>query len=365
MSGGDNEQRANPFDGNPGAAMIAPPGAAGGTTGNWPIVGQGVMSNDNMRQENATVRLADWQKDEAAIRRVREAVFVVEQAVPPELEWDGEDPQCVHAVAESPECDVIGTGRLLPHGKIGRMAVLADWRGQGIGTQILRLLVEEAKTRGLEELYLHAQTSALDFYARHGFVAEGDEFDEAGIAHRRMRCRLSGESMIEADPVSGTEAAGTRTVLAGKADFANAVARVSGKANRSIAIFTPDLEPGVYDTPGFLETVKRLVLSRSHARIRVLISDPTRVTKSVNRFLFVGRRLSTFIEFRQLAEQFQDREDAFLLADQGALVYRANADRWEGIADTDERRMTRMYLDQFDLMWQSSEGAQELREVKL
>lgn len=323
------------------------------------------MSSKEMRQANPTVRLADWHKDEAAIRRVREAVFVVEQAVPPDLEWDGKDPECIHAIAESPECDVIGTGRLLPHGKIGRMAVLANWRGQGIGTQILRVLIDEARIRGLEEVYLHAQTSALDFYARHGFVAEGDEFDEAGIAHRAMRSRLQGEDMSEAQPAKRTGTAGTRTVLAGKSDFANAVARVSARATRSIAIFTPDLEPGVYDTPNFLETVKRLVLSRSHARIRVLISDPTRVTKSVNRFLFVGRRLSTFIEFRQLAEQFQDRDDAFLLADNAALVYRASSERWEGIADTDERRMTRMYLDQFDLMWQSSEGAQELRQIKL
>lgn len=158
---------------------------------------------------------------------------------------------------------------------------------------------------------------------------------------------------------------GTRTVLEGKAEFAQAVAQVSARASRGIAIFTPDLETGVYDSPRFLENIKRLVLSRSHARIRVLISDPTRVVKTVNRFVHFGRRLSTFVEFRQLTPEMPVREDAFLLADDCALVYRARAERWEGIADTDERRQTRIYLEQFDQMWPLAEPALELRHLRI
>jgi len=154
-------------------------------------------------------------------------------------------------------------------------------------------------------------------------------------------------------------------VVSGKQDFADAVADVAAVANRSLAIFTPDLEHGVYDTARFLEAVKRLVLSRSHARIRVLISDPGRIQHSVNRFLHVGRRLSTFIEFRELGETFQARADAFMIADQSALVYRARAERWEGIADTYELRMARRYLGEFDQMWQRSENDAETREFRL
>lgn len=318
-----------------------------------------------MSERKFRVRLADWARDEPGIRRVRERVFVEEQAVPADLEWDGLDPDCVQAVAETEECDVIGTGRLHPGGKIGRMAVLPDWRGAGVGAGILRLLMDEARTRRMPEVYLHAQSRVLGFYERFGFEAEGEEFEEAGIPHRAMRARLAGGRMNSMGAAAPTARQGTRSVLEGKADFAEAVALVSARATRGIAIFTPDLESGVYDTARFLENVKRLVLSRSHARIRVLISDPTRVVKTVNRFVHFGRRLSSFVEFRQLTPDMPVREDAFLLADDCAIVYRARAERWEGIADTDERRMTRLYLEQFDQMWPLAEPALELRQLKI
>lgn len=308
------------------------------------------------------LRLADWERDEAALREVRTRVFVEEQAVPEEEEWDGLDPECVHAVAETAADGVVATGRLHPSGKIGRMAVMAPWRGRGVGAAILRRLLEEAARQDLPEVYLNAQVPVLGFYARFGFVAEGEEFEEAGIPHRLMRLQLVPEG--EVSHAHG-EQAGTRRVVSGKQEFAEAVAEIAAVAARSLVIFTPDLEHGVYDTRQFLEAVKRLVLSRSHARIRVLISDPGRIQHSVNRFLYVGRRLSTFIEFRHLPESFQRRSDAFMIADRSALVYRVRAERWEGIADTCEPRMARRYLAEFDQMWQLGENTPETRELRL
>jgi predicted GNAT family N-acyltransferase len=120
------------------------------------------------------------------IRRVRDTVFVREQAVPLELEWDGEDPHALHVIALDPDDEVVGTGRLLPDGHIGRMAVLPDWRRQGVGTALLQALLEEATRAGLSRVFLHAQTSAVDFYARYGFIARGEEFMDAGIPHYYM-----------------------------------------------------------------------------------------------------------------------------------------------------------------------------------
>jgi predicted GNAT family N-acyltransferase len=309
-----------------------------------------------------TIRVADWEGDQAGLRAVRTRVFVAEQSVSEEEEWDGLDPECRHVVAEAAAEGIVGTGRLHPSGKVGRMAVLPHWRGRGVGAMLLLRLVEEARAQGLDSLYLHAQVAVLGFYGRYGFVAEGDEFDEAGIPHRLMRLSLLPEA-AHAEPGTAATAAGTRRVITGKEEFAQAVAEVAAMAQRSLAIFTPDLEHGVYDTRPFLDAIKRLVLSRSHARIRVLISDPGRIQHSVNRFLYVGRRLSTFIEFRHLPETFQGRGDAFMIADRSALVYRARAERWQGIADTCEPRMARRYLAEFDEMWQRSENAAELREL--
>ena len=139
------------------------------------------------------VRLASWASDQAAIRDVREQVFVIEQAVDPELEWDGLDENCEHAVVETDNGEIVATGRLYRNGnagKIGRMAVLSAYRGHGIGMAILDFLVERARALGLSSAHLNAQTHALAFYSRAGFVAEGPEFDEADIPHRHMTLEL-------------------------------------------------------------------------------------------------------------------------------------------------------------------------------
>jgi predicted GNAT family N-acyltransferase len=137
-----------------------------------------------------SVRLADWQVDLEALRDLRVTVFVREQAVPEALEWDGLDASCLHAIAELADGTAVGTGRLLPSGQIGRMAVLAEYRGAGIGAALLQLLMTTARERGDNQVFLHAQLSAIDFYQRAGFVAEGDIYLEAGIEHRNMRCFL-------------------------------------------------------------------------------------------------------------------------------------------------------------------------------
>jgi predicted GNAT family N-acyltransferase len=136
-----------------------------------------------------------WADLTVAARPVREEVFVREQGVPLAMEWDEFDALSRHVVAygpggpEGPAGEAIGTGRLLPDGHIGRMAVLAPWRGRGVGRALLERLLEAAAAAGLGEIVLHAQTQAAGFYERCGFVAEGPEFMEAGIPHRRMRRR--------------------------------------------------------------------------------------------------------------------------------------------------------------------------------
>lgn len=136
-----------------------------------------------------SVRNAHWGMDGPALRAVREAVFVREQGVPVELEWDEYDATSLHVLAEA-DGDPIGTGRLLPDHQIGRMAVLPGWRGCGVGSAILAALVELAMARGSRVVCLNAQTRAQGFYLRHGFIAEGKEFPDAGIPHIRMRREL-------------------------------------------------------------------------------------------------------------------------------------------------------------------------------
>lgn len=135
------------------------------------------------------IELADWPAAQAEAKRIRFAVFVEEQGVPAELEMDDNDAHCLHALAFQGE-QAVGTGRLLPDGHIGRMAVLKDWRGRGAGRALLRALIGAAHRRGDREVMLSAQVHALGFYRAEGFLPEGDVYEEAGIAHQAMRLQL-------------------------------------------------------------------------------------------------------------------------------------------------------------------------------
>jgi len=141
------------------------------------------------------IELLDWERARAEGGAIRKAVFVKEQGVPEELELDQHDALSVHALARSETGHAIGTGRLLPVewkdrravGHIGRMAVIASWRGTGVGGALLERLVAAAAERGDSEVALSAQSHAIGFYRAHGFVAEGGEYLEAGIPHQAMR----------------------------------------------------------------------------------------------------------------------------------------------------------------------------------
>lgn len=140
--------------------------------------------------EDFAVAQGDWSALGAEAGPIRERVFVHEQQVPLELEWDEFDAVSHHVLARDATGRPIGTGRLLPDGHIGRMAVLPDWRGRGVGRALLDRLMELAAQAGQAELALHAQTHACGFYRAAGFVEEGPEFMEAGIPHRLMTRRL-------------------------------------------------------------------------------------------------------------------------------------------------------------------------------
>jgi predicted GNAT family N-acyltransferase len=132
------------------------------------------------------VRIVGWSDARTEAQRIREAVFVAEQGVPPEIELDDWDERCEHALAFDACGRAMGTGRLLPDGHIGRMAVLRESRGQGVGGLMLEALIERARARGMRRVALNAQTHAVPFYARFGFAVAGETFMEAGIPHVAM-----------------------------------------------------------------------------------------------------------------------------------------------------------------------------------
>ena len=158
---------------------------------------------------------------------------------------------------------------------------------------------------------------------------------------------------------------GTRSILSTLDEYRTAVAEIAKRANRSLSIYTPNLEPLLYDQDGFLEPLKRLVLARGHARLRVLISDPARVTREGNRFMQMARRLTSFIELRNVPPEFRSNPAAFIIADASAIAYRQQCSRWDGIVEFNDQQVVKRYLAHFDEVWAVSLIQPELRATAI
>ena len=139
-----------------------------------------------MHLEGIQITRVRWEECGPLLAMVRREVFVVEQGVPAELEPDDQDAAAWHFLARDPAGTPIGTARLLPSGRIGRVAVVSPWRGQGIGRALMEAVLLTSRELGLPRAHLHAQVGTIAFYESLGFTVSGEEFEEAGIAHRTM-----------------------------------------------------------------------------------------------------------------------------------------------------------------------------------
>ena len=137
-----------------------------------------------------TIRIADWTCDAANLSLIRRSVFIDEQQVPEELEWDEWDSKCLHVIAMSNSNEPIGTARMLSNGYVGRMAVIKQWRRKGVGSALLLKILSEMEKCNLNCATLNAQVAARKFYERFGFRKTGEEFMEAGIPHVKMILKL-------------------------------------------------------------------------------------------------------------------------------------------------------------------------------
>jgi hypothetical protein len=153
---------------------------------------------------------------------------------------------------------------------------------------------------------------------------------------------------------SGTHEQSQILVISSLEELRAAVDAVAGRAQRLMSIYTPDLEPDLYDQNGFLEIVKRFVLARRFAKVRVLLSDSGRLLRDNNRFVAMGRRLTSCIDIRPAMEPVKQRASGYLIADDRAIVYRVHPDRWDGVADLNNPPVARQYLDEFDEIWHAS-----------
>lgn len=298
-----------------------------------------------------TVKIADWDAvaDRSACEALRLAVFVEEQHVPEHEEWDGNDEQALHVLARDAAGVAIGTGRLLPDGRIGRMAVAKEWRARGVGAALLRELIRQAHERGHREAVLSSQAHAIPFYERFGFVAEGDEYDDAGIPHRTMRLSLHDRRPTDlvgggADPAAHRIHTQTQAV--------ESALEIAKLARYRLAILSPDLEPALYSTPEFRDEVRRIARSSRFAMVRILVRDAQRATREGHHLVEVANILSSYVQIRVPNPDDELRLDAWVIADDDAILHRPVHDRPEGVVEIGSSALARDRLRIFDRLWE-------------
>ncbi|MGH8134034.1 MAG: hypothetical protein ACRETG_06595 [Steroidobacteraceae bacterium] len=196
-------------------------------------------------------------------------------------------------------------------------------------------------------------------------MAISGELDLKSAWAQLANARYAPESVSAGGPPNASrQGAETLTVLTSLAEVRAAANEIAATAQRLISIYTLDLEPDLYDQTAFLEVIKHFVLTRSFSKVRVLLAEPTRVMRDSNRFVAMGRRLSSCIDIRYVAAQSPQRASAYLIADDRAIMYRLRADSWDGVADINNPSAAKLYLQEFDQVWNASAAEHGLRAAR-
>jgi predicted GNAT family N-acyltransferase len=299
------------------------------------------------------VLVADYVQAMAELHAVRETVFVHEQNVPAELERDALDPRCLHVLARALDGSAVGAGRLVPPehpgapARIGRMAVLPEWRGKGVGDAMLHALLLQARRHGWYTVALNAQASAIDFYLRHDFMPRGERFMEAGIEHQAMQRTLAGTTAIEdRDAAIATT---TALVLA---------------ARRSLCIYSRDLDPGLFDAAPVLDALRRFATAGVGGEARFVLQDAATPQRAHAPLLALAQRLPSVFKFREVDDPV-DRSypSAFIANDAGGFYFRNLGHRFDGEADLHAPGRARQLRAEFDRIWERSRPVAEYRAL--
>ena len=295
------------------------------------------------------VERVDHAAQHAELHAVRHQVFVQEQGVPAALERDVLDAVCIHVLAHDAQGRPIGTGRLSPEGRIGRMAVLPDWRGRGVGEALLQELVRAATEAGLAHVNLHAQLPAQAFYARQGFLPQGAHSVEAGIVHQPMTRALGSASAVDSP----------QAALA-------ATTAIIHRARRQLWLHTRQLDPGLLDAAPVQAALRRFATRAYDKRLRVIVHDAAAVQSAGSPLLALMQRLPSVVQVREPTDPV-DRALASACAvnDAGDYYFRLMGHRLDGEAAFALPSRSRPLEQQLQRVWDRSRDCSELRALGL
>jgi predicted GNAT family N-acyltransferase len=309
---------------------------------------------------------ADFQADSEDLHAVRNAVFVIEQNIPAEIEWDELDRYSMHLIARDGRHNPIGTGRLTPERKIGRMAVLSTWRGQGVGKSLMAALLNEAQKRGWTEVSLNAQVSVLGFYEQFGFAVEGETFIEAGIPHRAMRLNLQPLTAPERRTVNSGRLSVPATEFDSLEAALSATLKIITEARRELGIYTPNLECPLYGHPDIVAALRQFAIHSRDGCARIIVQDTANLRGQVHPLFQLAQKLPSSFQFRMPVEpEDQQYSSAYIINDRGGYLFRLFGDRYAGVWSPSLPSRNRQLAEEFDQFWQRSQPCTEFRVLSI
>lgn len=313
------------------------------------------------------VESANWRRHGRALRQIRATALTSKLGDEQAQEGDRADGNAHHLLAQAGEPPApVGGLRWRPSGQIEHLAVLPQWRGQGIGAALLASAVREMGAGRRLTPFLFTTRNTEAFFARLGFAPDDEPFSRHGEWLRHMTLTTP-DALREADLRSrqlGTT--GGRLFLPQHEHLALAACQLAAQSRRRIELLSVDLQPEIYDRQSFAEALRYLALElRGRLPVRILVIDPEPSLRRGHRVIELARKLTSDIQIRLVPKDWAEHSDQFLLCDQAGLLLIRHQDPNRTLVDFNSPAETRRLRGLFDQIWDQGETHPGLRRLYL
>lgn len=332
-----------------------------------------------------SVRVVDWESTEA-LRDIRRQVFIVEQQIAEDLEWDSDDPVSTHFLLTFGE-EPVGTARLLEDGHIGRVAILPAWRGRKLGEQLMLEVMAHAQARGMHTLLLSAQSYALDFYRRLGFRTCSEEYLEAGIPHFAMRRDIEPDTLPPIEFLSpgrfSIHNPEDAVVMLRELDMpwqlgeqrdlieideqqaSDHLLWVLSQARRRVLIHAADQAVWLFNRKDVIVSLEQLIARQPKARIQILLQEASKPFLQGHTLLNLMHRFPSLIDIRKQHPERTKAPQVYMLVDDSGILMLPRAIRREGFIRYNSPDQVRRWNNTFEDLWASSQSDPAIRRFLL
>ena len=312
------------------------------------------------------IEQTDWQTSEEILSSIRRTVFIEEQHVPVEEEFDQADLTATHWIAWGEGDTPMGVARLVGN-KLGRMAVLEPHRHKGVASSLVRSIIAFAISEKMDHLKLDAQLHAVGLYENSGFEITGEEFEDVGIPHLPMKIDLTrfGQRPQQPQLPEINEQHRKRQLFDNREDCRAAALSLARHSNRTIRIFSEQLDPRIYDNDDFCQAIYNLVIAHPHTKVLILIKETDGVVKHFHRLVEIFYKLTSHIEIRKLTQEIPTIHQEFMSGDVTSLLYLQDPKRYIGYLCLHTPLETKHLNEEFDALWHRSQPDPQIRRLHI